>query len=835
MKSINKQFNSSNPLFYGFVYTIFLLFFFSASTQAGKPTPIDVQSKITIFDSQQCVRERSTLSSLTCTANDVRLADITLGSGASGECTAGEDVTQNLNFRVISTANIRYNWSFYTTLDSTATPLEGPGNVCSIWVGEIIGDGANSQSVNGDVCTDVTKSQPAEFIDQALTFKCQDTDGDGFVDLPYCATWSQSDDDLCTTDNIGDIDPNSLPVPGSPSKCNCEDIAIPVLVKPAAPTLVKAPLQVSRTEAQIYAGTDTFEFDLKITNPNESAPIIITEITDIFDLQPYVIPTNINTTPNLIVNEDEVYLVSATDSSGGTCLSNGPITIAGGEHYICKVTFRWKSLDLYDTDGNFDNGVKEDKVNSFKVKWKSTNQVSEIEETGPSNNAIASITDVAPILTLSKSVSPTSINETGEPSFDLVTYTLTFGNDSGWDTINISDENLADVLLQNGLAPQNIDLSQCDISNLIVGEANKVDCVYSVNLASVYPSLNAGDIYKNTATATPTDEEGSNGAQKTAMATVDVNNVSPMVTLKKYVRAGQSLSTNVADYNDVSTLVGEFELNDLTNAPKVTYLFVVTNNSFEPFTIVDFIDFADDNGQGFSTTPPSSNYDVNIADTTPLYNSCNGLDGSILNTSVPTFDPINPDANKVHCLITFKVKGDDDESVDNTAWVLVDDGDSPQALQDFDTDAAMVDFTPKPISFNLGIGLSAIIEIEVTADENNVEATEFNPFEDIVVLAIPQGSTIPTEVSLLTTDFNKFTISNIDCSDQTQVLIPSDNPVEASYSCRFQASANNASLLDTAVEVIDNSLTIKARDNDGGTPERLSSTITVKKSASMSN
>ena len=173
-----------------FGYTLILGFV--ANTHAGKPTPVDVESEITIFEEQECVRDRAGLNSLTCTSKDVSLANITLPPGSPTTCVAGSTVTQALNFNVVSTANIRYNWGFYTTTDSEADPLEGPGDACLIWVGEIIGDSApNSQSVNGDLCTDVTKAQDAVFDNEMITFLCEDTDGDTFVDLKFCATWNQ--------------------------------------------------------------------------------------------------------------------------------------------------------------------------------------------------------------------------------------------------------------------------------------------------------------------------------------------------------------------------------------------------------------------------------------------------------------------------------------------------------------------------------------------------------------------------------------------------------------------------------------------------------------------
>ena len=103
---------------------------------APPPKASDVYSEIKIFPENydlvpnprmSCVRDRAGLNSLTCTANDVSLANITLPAGAPSACKGGEVVTTALNFNVVSTASTRYNWGFYTTLDPNATPLDGPG------------------------------------------------------------------------------------------------------------------------------------------------------------------------------------------------------------------------------------------------------------------------------------------------------------------------------------------------------------------------------------------------------------------------------------------------------------------------------------------------------------------------------------------------------------------------------------------------------------------------------------------------------------------------------------------------------------------------------------
>ena len=318
----------------------YLTLCFAMNAQSAPPPKAsDVYSEIKIFpenyDSEfygyprsSCVRDRAGLNSLTCTANDVSLANITLPAGAPSTCKGGEVVTTALNFNVISTANTRYNWGFYTTLDKNATPLEGPGDACLIWVGEIqdfTPSDPNSQSANADLCTDVTKSQSAHFENQTISFICRDIDGDTQVDLDYCATWDQNGDAQCNSN--GEIDPDLLPVPGAPSKCNCASVTVPITVLPEAPALVKSG-SPTHTEKEVYDGTDSFKFELKITNNNTNTKTAITSINESFGEMSFVIDENTvygSTTTSLA--EDEVRLVSATDGNG-TCLADGPEFIA---------------------------------------------------------------------------------------------------------------------------------------------------------------------------------------------------------------------------------------------------------------------------------------------------------------------------------------------------------------------------------------------------------------------------------------------------------------------------------------------------------------------------
>ena len=204
-------------------------------------------------------------------------------------------------------------------------------------------------------------------------------------------------------------------------------------------------------------------------------------------------------------------------------------------------------------------------------------------------------------------------------------------------------------------------------------------------------------------------------------------------------------------------------------------------------------------------------YDDNIAATTPVAGSC----ASLISTTV------NP-GEDARCTLSFRVKGDESDTVDNIAWVRVSDSDGSDCTVPgcFDTDDAMVDFSPADFGIHLGIGLEATIEVTVKAGVNNREPVLFNPVEDFV---INDGS---DNVAILdpSADLSNFTftVENVNCYDGTQELAPNEE-----YSCSFKVMPNSTYDSATGLTVIFDDLVVKAQDDDG-VEHTLSSTVTVK-------
>jgi len=362
------------------------------------------------------------------------------------------------------------------------------------------------------------------------------------------------------------------------------------------------------------------------------------------------------------------------------------------------------------------------------------------------------------------------------------------------------------------------------------GPNGKETCEYTVNLATYYngtpfPSLDQGDSYENTVNAIPTDEEGTNGVEDSAMATVIVTNIAPVVTLKKSVKAG-SYSSNYNDYSDANDTtnaakISEYQLTDTSGAPMVTYLFEVTNNSFEPFYIIDFVDFAETLND-FGLEPPGIYLPSNMvkSNDSPVGNCSTLID----------FDQALQPGGVRRCTITYRVIGDDSEELKNTAWVLVEDEDTDEndaALStDFATELAYVIFNAADNQLALGLDLQAVIEVSISADSSNAEPIEFNPWDDFLISIDGIEKSIFSGVDLPFV----ITLDEPACNDGKVTLEPGD----AAFVCQFIVSSEDVFSQSSALTVISKSFKIRARDDDG-TTHSLSAVLDVKASPPVSN
>ncbi len=207
----------------------------------------------------QCVQARGGNS---CTANDVTFVLVGLGGQTNGCVNASDTVTLNLGAKVSNTtAQTRYDIGMYVydylgtepagnppdavgyayngsdCARETLKPAGTVGQTCGTGLDLTTGSGPflNADS-NSDLCGDLLKSTTCGdsfmvFTDP-ITVKCSDglggTAADGFVDIPTCATWGNSADQVPTGGtNCGATSathPETDVLPGTGSKCNCSNV-----------------------------------------------------------------------------------------------------------------------------------------------------------------------------------------------------------------------------------------------------------------------------------------------------------------------------------------------------------------------------------------------------------------------------------------------------------------------------------------------------------------------------------------------------------------------------------------------------------------------------------
>ncbi|MGW8185328.1 MAG: prealbumin-like fold domain-containing protein [Candidatus Moraniibacteriota bacterium] len=159
---------------------------------------------------------------LVCSANDIDIADVTeIMINDDGCAFPGDTVTFTANWNVEASANERYDVGLYFSTDGDPNNDGAYTGSCSITTLP------NSPTppwfdFDGDFCGDASSSTNVTPTIQQ-TVQCLDTDGDNKLNLPYCTSWRQNDDDVCNSP----LDA----FPGAPSKCNCDKgFEIPITV-----------------------------------------------------------------------------------------------------------------------------------------------------------------------------------------------------------------------------------------------------------------------------------------------------------------------------------------------------------------------------------------------------------------------------------------------------------------------------------------------------------------------------------------------------------------------------------------------------------------------------
>ncbi|MEZ5525143.1 MAG: hypothetical protein R3E62_09335 [Pseudomonadales bacterium] len=201
---------------------------------------------------EPCLNDLAGFNNATCTANDVRISRINVLDGPT-QCEEGKLVTiDSLEAEVLGGAKQRYDIGMYLALDGgdAKSSVSGANDGCRR-------DILNPAGVNleqddaADMCNDieqgVTETKPLA----NLEIECQDTDGDGFLDVGTCLSWDNNAKDTC-------VDVNDV-VPGTPSKCRCEPIRVgDIVVIPKGEIVIQKIVRNIKDDPTVF----TFEGDV---------------------------------------------------------------------------------------------------------------------------------------------------------------------------------------------------------------------------------------------------------------------------------------------------------------------------------------------------------------------------------------------------------------------------------------------------------------------------------------------------------------------------------------------------------------------------------------------
>jgi hypothetical protein len=218
-----------------------------------------------------------------CTAQDVRVESFTPHPGTFSGCVNGVGTaTFDVKVGAIGSPD-RYDIGLFFSQDGSSALtgtscyhdfLSGPYSSTSRPNIDTDADGfpdSTGTSTNpywngdGDVCYDLPTNTNA-YRTVTLTFACADLNGDGFIDIPVCSSWSNQAKNDCT--GVQDA------VPNTKSKCNCAVVPTGLPISVPAISVVKSPANQA-----VVSGTNA-TFTIAVTNTGSNAPLSPVTVDD---------------------------------------------------------------------------------------------------------------------------------------------------------------------------------------------------------------------------------------------------------------------------------------------------------------------------------------------------------------------------------------------------------------------------------------------------------------------------------------------------------------------------------------------------------------------------
>lgn len=234
---------------------------------------------------QSCIddvwKAHGNTQSLTCTANDVKVASARNIKGLDGQplsqCVSGQVFSFLADFTVQLNAQARYDVGLYFATDGDPNKTGALTGTCDANIITPRNSASGLGSPNfiqldpaPDTCGDIDSAHNPQIvtvrIDNAL---CVDTDGDGTLNLPNCTSWRTSGNNTTCQTAFDSY-------PGSPSKCNCDiGFNVPILVETGSISVTKtaSPLSLPEPGGQ-------FVFTVTSSNTSQFTTVTVNQMCD---------------------------------------------------------------------------------------------------------------------------------------------------------------------------------------------------------------------------------------------------------------------------------------------------------------------------------------------------------------------------------------------------------------------------------------------------------------------------------------------------------------------------------------------------------------------------
>jgi hypothetical protein len=336
-----------------------------------------------------------------CTANDVSIAYADNPRNLNGtkltQCTAGQKLSFVADFHVTTTATARENIGLYfqtaggsnaltgTCSDNIIAPPHSSSNAA-----DVISLGTSQYeeldtSLAGDNCGDISTTDNNQVVTVEVDNVTCQAGVNGLLALPNCTSWQQPGGALTCQSPTPYYPWVSAAVPGSPSKCNCENgFTVPIFVSPNL-TVTKTctvPGQSQQTACSMPDPGGTVTYTVTLSNGGGSATI--NQICD----SAY---GNIATATTNPAQPACATLGTIGTTASTTC--SMPQTLAKGGSYSCTFTANQGEntnvMDIATANGVGSDGTTPTSGTSSSV----TVTVGEAATTGTITNSLSSTTN----------------------------------------------------------------------------------------------------------------------------------------------------------------------------------------------------------------------------------------------------------------------------------------------------------------------------------------------------------------------------------------------------------------------------------------------------------